>query len=160
VKEGDMPKSRSDGKMGQPPRVKSVPLDKDEQTALEEEMTASGRNDAVPREGLVGAHAERREPAGRAATAGEDDSEELEVTAEIDVFNEPTRDGSDVGPTKRAAERERERHRLERELGRTPAGEEGLIRGRRAENVSREDLDQAAGKADEHVAGRDLRKKA
>jgi len=39
-------------------------------------------------------------------------------------------------------ERERERHRLERELGRTPAGEQGLKRDHRDPGVTREQLNE------------------
>jgi hypothetical protein len=109
-------------------------VDDDGQTQLEIEMAASGRRDIVPREGLVGAHTERRAP-----------------SRDEDRDAEPTGLGSDVGPTKRAEARERERHRLEREIGRTPAGEEGLIHDRRAPTARREDLAEAARRADEHV---------
>lgn len=59
--------------------------------------------------------------------------------------------GSDTGPTPRAQERERERHRLERELGRTPAGGQGLKRDHREPGVTREQLDEAARAADRAV---------
>jgi hypothetical protein len=64
------------------------------------------------------------------------------------------RGGTDVAPTKRAEEREHERHRLERKLGRTPAGEAGLKHEHRAAGVSREELDAAARRADRRVAHR------
>jgi hypothetical protein len=151
-------KSRRGEKMTRPPRASNVPSDKDEQTELELEMSASGRRDAVPREGLVGAHGARREAPARDADAGEDaDAEAAEAREEGD---EPTGPGSDVAPTKRAEERERERHRLERELGRTPAGEEGLVHDRRAPGVTREDLDEAAREADRRVAGHDVPKRS
>jgi NAD(P)-dependent dehydrogenase (short-subunit alcohol dehydrogenase family) len=142
--EDDMAKKRGE-KMTRPPRVNNVPKEDDEQTELEIELGSSGRGHAFPREGLVGAHVERRERAARVADA--------EAGQE---GREPTGPGSDVAPTKRAEERERERHRLERELGRTPAAEEGLIHERRAPGVSREDLDRAAREADRRVASRDL----
>jgi len=153
-----MNKGPGGDKMRRPPRVNNVPQEDDEQTRLELEMAASGRNDAVPREGLVGAHTARREPL--TATEGEGTGDEEEQMAAGEEGAEPTGPGSDVAPTRRAEERERERHRLERELGRTPAGEEGLIHGRSASGVSREDLDEAARKADRYVAGSELPKKA
>jgi hypothetical protein len=125
-------------------RNNNVPKDDDAQTELEAELAASGRHDAFPREGLVGATSERRET--------------LEEGRE-DEGEEPTGPGADVAPTKRAEARERERHRIERELGHTPAGEEGQIHGRNAPGVSREALDQAAQQADRRVVGHDLPKR-
>jgi hypothetical protein len=69
-------------------------IDEDE---IEEEMAASGRHAVVPREGLVGAHRERRAGLGSAGS------------------EEPVGPGADVAPTRRAEARERERHRLQRE---------------------------------------------
>lgn len=128
-------------KMSRPPRSNNIPKDDDEQTQLELEMASSGRKDAVPREGLVGAHTERRESAAQAGGEG---------------GLEPTGPGSDVAPTKLAQDRERERHRLERESGRTPAGEDGLIRDRRAPGTTREALDAAARQADRNVVGHEI----
>lgn len=65
--------------------------------------------------------------------------------------------GSRPAPTQRAAEREAERHRLEREQGRFAAGEDGLARDVRAPSVTREKLDQAAENADRAVEERDKR---
>jgi hypothetical protein len=70
------------------------------------------------------------------------------------------RGGTDVAPTKRAEAREHERHRLERKLGHTPAGEAGLARGIRAPGVSRESLDEAARRADRLVAVRPPRRRS
>ena len=152
-----MAKSRGGEKrLTRPPRMNNVPQEADEQTELEIEMAGSGRNDAVPREGLVGAHVARREPPIPGAAEGEEDAQ---ASGAEEEGEEPTGPGSDVAPTKRAEERERERHRLERELGRTPAGEQGLVHDRRAPGVSREGLDEAARKADRRVAGHDVRKK-
>ena len=123
------------------PRTSNVPLDEEEQAVMEREMAVSGRTDVVPREGLVGAYTARR--------AFEGEAEDTE-------FFEPTGPGADVAPTKRAEERERERHRLEREIGRTPAGEDGLVHDRRAPGVSREALDAVAREADRNVVGREL----
>jgi hypothetical protein len=152
-----MNKGPGGDKLRRPPRVSNVPQEDDEQTQLELEMAASGRGDVVPREGLVGAHTARREPLSRGLTEGEELEEQ---TAAGEEGAEPTGPGSDVAPTKRAEERERERHRLERELGRTPAGEDGLIHDRRAPGISREHLDEAARQADRYVADTDLPKKA
>jgi hypothetical protein len=121
--------------MTRPPRANNTPNDDDAQTLMEIEMASSGRSNAVPREGLVGAHLERRE-------AGEGD--------------EPVGAGAEVAPTKLAAERERERHRLERERGRTPAGTDGALHDKRAPGATREALDEAARLADLKVAGHEM----
>lgn len=107
-----------------------------EADAFEVEMLQAGRTGATPPQQVIGAHETR------SASSG---SEEEGA--------EPTGPGSDVAPTKRAEEREKERHRLERELGRTPAAEGGHIRDRRSAEVTREQLDEAGRKADEKVAG-------
>jgi hypothetical protein len=72
------------------------------------------------------------------------------------VGEAPTASGADVAPTKLAEARERERHRIERSIGHTPAGEDGLIHGRNAPGVSREQLDEAAREADRRVVGHEL----
>ena len=59
--------------------------------------------------------------------------------------------GSRPAPTQRAAEREAERHRLERERGRFAAGEGGLRNDVRAPGVTREKLAEAVREADEKV---------
>jgi hypothetical protein len=59
--------------------------------------------------------------------------------------------GSHFAPTRKAAEREAERHRLERENGRFAAGEDGLQRDVRAPSVTRETLDAVAKAADRAV---------
>ena len=59
--------------------------------------------------------------------------------------------GSRPAPTQRAAEREAERHRLERAEGRFAAGEDGLERDVRAPSVTREKLDEVAKLADRAV---------
>ncbi len=56
--------------------------------------------------------------------------------------------GSRPAPTRRAAEREAERHRLERERGRFAAGEGGLPNAIRLPSVTREELEEAAREAD------------
>jgi hypothetical protein len=72
---------------------------------------------------------------------------------ESEVVREPRgpEAGAHVAPTRRAAEREAERHRLEREQGRFAAGEDGLARDVRAPSVTREKLDEAAREADRAV---------
>jgi hypothetical protein len=138
-----MSKTGRSGDVTRTHRVNNVPKDDDVQTQLELELAASGRGAAVPREGLVGAHVERRAPF----------TDEQRQDAPVGL-------GADVAPTKRAEDRERERHRLERELGRTPAGQDGLIHDRRAAGASRERLDEAARMADRRVAGHDLPRRA
>jgi hypothetical protein len=123
--------------------MNNTPGEEDEQTQIEVEMAASGRSDIVPREGLIGAHTERR-------MHSTDQTE--------DEGGEPTGPGSDVAPTKLALEREQERHRLEREAGRIPAGEDGRISGYQAEGVTREKLDEIAREADRRVVGHELPK--
>src|SRR3954468_23660482 len=71
--------------------------DDDLESDLEDQLASSGRTHIVPPEGLVGAHLERRESA----------SQGLE---------EPVGAGADIAPTRKAEARERERHRLQREL--------------------------------------------
>jgi hypothetical protein len=114
--------------------------DDDQQTRIEAELIASGRGDVVPREGLIGAHTARRQP-----------SETTEEGDEISPMDEPIGGGAEVAPTERAMARERERHRLQREIGVVPAGEEGRVRQMRAEGSDRAALDAAAHMADERV---------
>ncbi len=60
--------------------------------------------------------------------------------------------GSRYAPTHRAQRRERERHRLERAVGRVAAGEEeGALRDQRAPGASRELLEEAARRATERT---------
>jgi hypothetical protein len=128
-------------KMDRAPRTSNTPQENDEQTQLEVEMASSGRSDVVPRQGLVGAHTARLEP--DSATSDEEG-------------DEPTGAGSDVAPTRLAEQRERERHRLERERGRVPAGEGGAIHEKRSPNVTREDLDEVQREADRRVIGHEI----
>jgi len=111
--------------------------DDDGQSRLEAELAASGRNDVVPREGVIGAHVARRE-----ATVAGEDGEPME---------EPIGAGAEVAPTERAIERERERHRLQREMGVVPAGESGDARQHRAPGADRAALDAAGARADQWV---------
>jgi hypothetical protein len=120
------------GKRTRTERWSNLPVDDDPQTQLEAELTASGRSDAVRREGLVGAHRVRRE------------------VDRPDAPDEPIGGGADVAPTARAADRERERHRLQRAMGVIPAGEDGNLRQLRAPGVGRASLDAAAREADHH----------
>ena len=122
-------KTRAELTSKEPNRVNKWTLDDDQQTRLEAELIASGRHDAVPKEGLIGAHMARREPG--------------------ESLDEPLGGGADVGPTERAVMRERERHRLQREMGVVPAGESGYVRQQRAPTVVRAALDAASRQADQ-----------
>ena len=64
-------------------------LDHDLGTEIEDEMLATGRGHITPREGLVGAHEERRAGLGRDLEQG---------------TNEPPGHGADVAPTRKAEE--------------------------------------------------------
>jgi hypothetical protein len=119
----------------------TMPIEDDDQTRLEVEMAASGRTSARPREGLVGAHAVRRN---RRAAPLEGDQHSYD--------DEPTGTGSLVAPTPLAELRERERHRLQRAQGVVPAGEDGNLRQRRSPRATRSSLDAAARAADQTKA--------
>src|SRR5262245_29258545 len=99
----------------------------------------SDRKDVVPHEGLVGAHHQRRQP-----------SHDIERD-QRSYEDEPVGAGAEVAPTEKAAARERERHRLQREIGVIPAGESGNLRQRRSPYARREALDAAARQADERI---------
>jgi hypothetical protein len=131
-------------KMDRAPRTSNTPQEDDEQTRLEVEMASSGRSDVVPPQGLVGAHTARLEPD---SAASDEEGEE---------GDEPTGAGSDVAPTRLAEQRERERHRLERERGRIPAGEGGAIHEKRSPNLTRQDLDDVQREADRRVIGHEI----
>jgi hypothetical protein len=128
-------------KMRRAPRTKSTPRDSDVQTELEVELASSGRSEAVPRQGLVGAHTARLEP---------------EPKLDEDQAEQPPGPGSDVAPTRLAERRERERHFLERQRGRTSAGQGGALRETRRPGVTRSDLDQAHDEADRKIIGHDI----
>lgn len=113
----------------------------DPNTALEEQLRAGGSG-VFAKEGQIGAQAFQ---GGHSAAS----SKEADPTRR-------TGGGSDVAPTKQAEAREQERHRLERQLGRTPAGEAGLRHDRRGDEVTRAELDQAACEADRRVAGHEI----
>lgn len=106
-----------------------------EADSFEAQMLNGGRHGGTPNQYVVGAHTERIAPAS-----------ELEE-------EEPRGGGSDVAPTKLAEERERERHKEERKIGRLAAGVGENPRDKREPGVTREDLDEAARKADEKVLG-------
>lgn len=127
------------GKRTRSERTSNLPVDDDEQTLIEAELVSSGRTDIVPREGLIGAHHGRREAMHAAADEGEHQR-----------WEEPLGMGAEVGPTPQAELHERERHRLQREVGVVPAGEAGNLRQLRAPEVTRQSLDAAAYRAD-HV---------
>lgn len=99
-----------------------------------------GRTRSVPREHLIGAHRERREP-------------EREHQPDEPASAEPVGAGSDVAPTRRAEERERARHHLQRAEGVAPASDDSP-RQRRAPKATRHRLDAAARAADESTGGR------
>jgi hypothetical protein len=128
-------------KIGRTARTKSTPRESDDQTELEAELASSGRSDQVPRQGLVGAHTARLEP---------------EPKLDDDRAEPPTGRGSDVAPSRLAEQRERERHFLERQRGRSAAGEGGSLRERRRPNVTRNDLVQAQREADRKVIGHEI----
>lgn len=148
-----MSKAGRSGDTIRAPRNNNVPKEDEEQTELEVELGASGRHHAFPHQDVVGAHGERRVSPASARGAADDASESGEPSEEGE---EPTGSGADVAPTKLAEARERERHRIERSIGHTPAGEDGLIHGRNAPGVSREQLDEAAREADRRVVGHEL----
>jgi hypothetical protein len=120
--------------------MRNLPVDDDLQTQIEAELAASGRTDLAPKEGLVGAHSRRRESTGADVEANQRSR-----------LDEPMGGGAVVAPTERAAVRERERHKLQREAGVVAAGEEGNLRQRRAPTASRKSLDDAARDADRKV---------
>jgi hypothetical protein len=128
------------GKRTRSQRSSNLPLDDDEQTQIEAELASSGRSDTMPKEGLVGAHHDRRQP-----------SREALERSQRSPADEPIGAGSEVAPTEKAEVRERERHRLQREIGVVPAGEDGHLRQWRAPSVTRESLDAAAREADHIV---------
>jgi hypothetical protein len=112
--------------------------ERDLQAEIEDEMDASGREHFTPREGLVGAHEERR----------------ASLAADVGVGQqEPVGRGADVAPTRKAEIREATRHQLEREVGHVAAGEEeGVLRQRRGPYATREALDGIAAEADDLIA--------
>lgn len=120
-----------------------------EADSWEAETLASGRHGGVPPQHLVGAHTERY--AGTNAIEALDD-EDIDEGDEPEG-EEPTGAGSDVAPTARAMERERERHMRERAIGHVPAGHDGEIRAQNAPTVTRDELNRAAQEADDVVTG-------
>jgi hypothetical protein len=96
-----------------------------------------GRTRPVPHESLFGAHHGRREP-------------EADQRPDEPTSTEPVGAGADVAPTRRAEERERARHHLQRAEGVAPAGDDNP-RQRRDPKATRERLDAAARAADESI---------
>jgi hypothetical protein len=92
---------------------------------VEVEMSRSGRTKLFRREATAGAQRVRRGRATGALSAG-----------------------AAVAPTEKAEVRERERHRLQREQGVVPAGEDENLRQRRGPKATRASLDAAARRAD------------
>ncbi len=113
-------------------------LDPDLETAIEDEMMASGRHSIVPPSGLIGAH---ERTTGSLLEPGEDG---LESGVTL-----PQGRGADVAPTRKAERREAERHERQSALGVHPAGQEGRLR--QEASSDREGLDEAARAADEAV---------
>jgi hypothetical protein len=124
-------------KRTRPARMNNMPVDDDEQTRIEAEIAGSGRTELRPREGLAGAHTVRRQPRSAPLERGQ-----------RSFGDEPMGAGSEVAPTRLAAQRERERHRLQRQEGVVPAGEDGNLRQRRGPRATRASLDAAARAAD------------
>ncbi len=113
-------------------------------TAASEQQMIQGKGHVVPHDGRVGAQAFQ----GHHTRNSAHQSDPAKRTGS----------GSDVAPTRLAEEREQERHRLEREVGRTPAGEAGRARDQRAPEVTRAALDEAAREADRRVVGHELKR--
>jgi hypothetical protein len=105
-----------------------------ERMGFEAELFTAGRTRGTPHQRVFGANLERFAPGA-----------ELEEA-------EPTGDGAEVAPTQRAEERERERHRVERTMGRMAAGIAENLRDRREPAVTRRLLDRAARAADRKVS--------
>jgi hypothetical protein len=125
-------------KRRRPAQMRNLPVDDDEQMGFEAESARSGRTRLRPREGLVGAHGDRRQSRSAALERGQS------------AFgDEPIGAGSRVAPTRQAEARERERHRLQRQEGVIPAGEDGNLRQRRGPRATRASLDAAARAADQ-----------
>src|SRR5437879_24196 len=85
-------------------RVNNIPEDDSWETHFEVQLAAAGRKRGVPPEGLIGAHLSR-------ARHSSTDGSEAE--------SEPPGLGSAFAPTAEGTARERERHRLEHDLGHT-----------------------------------------
>jgi len=118
------------------PRANNIPPDAPS-TDMEAEFLVAGRGGGVPRQGVVGAHEERP---GYSVTGQSPEEGE-----------EPLGRGADVAPTERAEQRERERHQLEKQMGRATAGQEGRIHDQRTPEITQEQLAQAAQEADRRV---------
>lgn len=130
-------------KRTRPARMNNLPVDDDEQTRLEAEIAGSGRTGLRPRQGLAGAHHVRYQPRGAPLEADQ-----------VSFGDEPIGTGSQVAPTRLAEVRERERHRLQRQEGVVPAGEDGNLRQRRVPGATRASLDAAARAADRGLSAR------
>lgn len=124
---------RDRGPGGRPSRPRpsnDTPATRDPETDVEVEMSRSGRTKLGRKEATLGAQRTRRS---RSTSDGRASA------------------GSEVAPTAKAEVRERERHRLQREQGVVPAGEEGNLRQRRGPKATRASLDAAARQADRHA---------
>jgi hypothetical protein len=93
----------------------------------------------------------------RRAAEGPEAAERPETEEQVEpveLERQPVVEGSEVAPTKRAEERERQRHREERKRGRMAAGIGDNLRDRREPEVNRESLAEAARIADDKVVPR------
>jgi hypothetical protein len=121
--------------------------------SIEAELTSGGRHGVMPKQHLVGAHTERYAGSNQEEDALALDDEQDEVDQDA---SEPTGPGADVAPTKKAEQRERLRHDLEQEAGRTTAGREGLVRADQNPEVTREQLDEIGREADRRTNDGDV----
>lgn len=77
------------------------------------------------------------------------------IEANIDERHAGANHGAEPAPTRKAAEREAERHRREREeLGVHAAGTDGHARQERPDDVSRQDLDELQREVDDEALKR------
>jgi hypothetical protein len=116
-------------------RTKNIP----ESDAWQTRLLTSGRKRGAPPEGLIGPQKARRTPTG--GTASERERELAPVSG-----------GSEVAPTARATERERERHARERAMGRVAAGTMARQRASVRPELQRKDLERAGREADQKMA--------
>jgi hypothetical protein len=109
--------------------------------AWQTNLSSAGRKRGAPPEGLMGAQKSRRAP-----TGGTANMTERELA--------PASEGSEVAPTPRAVERERERHARERAAGRVAAGTMARRRAAVKPGLKRADIEAAARAADAKVSGK------
>jgi hypothetical protein len=102
-------------------------------------------------------HDERRQKAGNQSRSNNTPPDDDALSDGPGQAARP-RAGAEVAPTKLAEERERERHRLERQMGRAPGGDGAHLHDTRTGDVTREKLDAAAKEADRRVVGHEIPK--